>query len=79
MPRTIYERKDKKGFVTPGETKWLKGPLNHLMEINYNNISGFINKNVAKKVISDYDKGDLKKASLVWRIAAINDWIKCNT
>ncbi|MEY2923526.1 MAG: hypothetical protein RLZZ337_66 [Bacteroidota bacterium] len=27
LPSDIYERKDKKGFVTPGELRWAKGPL----------------------------------------------------
>jgi asparagine synthase (glutamine-hydrolysing) len=27
LPPEIYARKDKKGFVTPGEFKWVKGPL----------------------------------------------------
>jgi asparagine synthase (glutamine-hydrolysing) len=27
LPSEIYKRKDKKGFVTPGEFKWVKGPL----------------------------------------------------
>lgn len=27
LPTSVYERKDKKGFVTPGEVKWVKGAL----------------------------------------------------
>lgn len=27
LPEQIYERKDKKGFVTPGEKSWVEGPL----------------------------------------------------
>lgn len=27
LPAAVYERKDKKGFVTPGEVKWVKGAL----------------------------------------------------
>ena len=25
LPKAVYERKDKKGFVTPGEILWLNG------------------------------------------------------
>ncbi|RME18789.1 MAG: asparagine synthase (glutamine-hydrolyzing), partial [Bacteroidetes bacterium] len=32
LPKSIYERKDKKGFVTPGEIKWLRGPLKYLID-----------------------------------------------
>ena len=27
LPDAIYKRKDKKGFVTPGEKRWVQGPL----------------------------------------------------
>jgi asparagine synthase (glutamine-hydrolysing) len=27
LPSSVYERKDKKGFVTPGEISWVNGPL----------------------------------------------------
>ena len=35
LPNDIAFRKDKQGFTTPGETKWLRGPLKHLLEVDY--------------------------------------------
>jgi len=75
LPKAVAERKDKKGFVTPGEVKWLRGPLNHLTEINYNNIP-FLRKTVVNRLMDDYKKGDNSKALLIWRIAALNYWIE---
>ena len=75
MPREIVGRKDKKGFVTPGEVRWLRGDLKHLLEIDYTNLP-FIDKSLTNKVISQFKKGDNSKASLVWRIASLNYWVK---
>lgn len=77
VPDTILNRKDKKGFVTPGEVKWLRGPLSHLLEIDYSKID-FISKNKAVKIIDDFKAGNNKNANLVWRIAILNYWIKLN-
>jgi hypothetical protein len=32
LPAAVAARKDKKGFVTPGEVKWLRGPLKYLLD-----------------------------------------------
>jgi asparagine synthase (glutamine-hydrolysing) len=78
LPQAIYERKDKKGFVTPGEVKWLNKPLRHLLDINFSNLE-FLNTTNAKKILDDYKKGDLSNAKMVWKIASINHWIQKNT
>jgi asparagine synthase (glutamine-hydrolysing) len=75
LPPEIYHRKDKKGFVTPGEINWLRGPLSNLLELNYNELY-FLDKKAVKKIIEDYRKGDNKNAKLVWRVATLNYWLK---
>jgi asparagine synthase (glutamine-hydrolysing) len=75
LPEAIVNRKDKKGFVTPGETKWLRGPLNHLMDINYSNLS-FLRKDLVKSIMGKHSKGDNSKSVLAWRIATLNYWIQ---
>lgn len=75
LPEAIVNRKDKKGFVTPGETKWLRGPLNHLMDINYANLL-FLRKDLVKNIMEKHAKGDNSKSVLVWRIATLNYWIQ---
>jgi asparagine synthase (glutamine-hydrolysing) len=75
MPDEITNRKDKKGFVTPGENKWLRGPLKHLLEIDYSQLD-FLQTNKVKALVDGYIKGDNTNAVMVWRIATLNYWIK---
>jgi asparagine synthase (glutamine-hydrolysing) len=75
LPKTIEERKDKKGFVTPGENKWLRGPLKHLIDDNFK-VPDFLKKDVVTNIISQYRQGDNSKAQLAWRLAVLNYWLK---
>lgn len=75
MPKAITERKDKKGFVTPGENKWLRGPLKHLLEIDYDVLS-FLNIERTKAIVNQYKDGNNANAVLVWRIATLHYWLK---
>ncbi len=75
LPEAIVNRKDKKGFVTPGESKWLRGPLKHLLELDYNQLD-FLQKSKVKSIVEAYLNGDNSKAVLVWRIATLNYWLK---
>ena len=75
LPFSIYNRKDKKGFVTPGEVKWLRGPLSFLLEADFSNLD-FLDQKKVKSVMDDYKKGNNKNAILVWRIAVLNYWMK---
>lgn len=77
LPDSIVARKDKKGFVTPGEVKWLRGPLKHLIESDFSLLRG-MKKGVIDNVISDFKKGDNRYANLVWRLAVLNYWIRRN-
>jgi len=75
LPNAVYERKDKKGFVTPGEVKWLNGPLKFLLEIDYEQFH-WMNKTKLKETVERYKKGDTSRAAFVWRLAATNYWMK---
>jgi asparagine synthase (glutamine-hydrolysing) len=75
LPEAIVNRKDKKGFVTPGETKWLRGSLNHLTDIDYSNLP-FLRKDMVKRIIEEYRNGDNSKSVLIWRIASLNYWVE---
>jgi asparagine synthase (glutamine-hydrolysing) len=74
MPSEIVNRRDKKGFVTPGETKWLRGPLSHLLDIRYEDFP-FLRKDVTERIIKAHKAGDNSLSTLVWRIATLNYWI----
>ncbi len=75
MPDAIVERKDKKGFVTPGEVKWLRGPLKHLLDQSFMDID-FIKTEKASQLIKDFKAGDNRYANLVWRLVVLNWWLK---
>lgn len=75
LPKAVYERKDKKGFVTPGEVKWLNGPLKFLLDIDYNNFD-WMQKDKLKAEVERYKNGDTSKAAFVWRLACTDYWMK---
>lgn len=76
LPNDIVNRMDKKGFVTPGEVKWLRGPLHFLLnDMDYSNLN-MLNTKQCKKIIDDYNKGDNSNAKIVWRLATLNLWLK---
>jgi asparagine synthase (glutamine-hydrolysing) len=74
LPEAIANRKDKKGFVTPGEIKWLRGPLSFLIEQDFSKID-FLEKEKVNRLITDFKAGDNKQANLVWRIAVLRYWL----
>lgn len=76
LPEAVANRKDKKGFVTPGEAKWLRGPLKHLLEDDFTPLNQWINPYELKKLIYNYQKGDNKQAKLLWRLIMLNLWLK---
>jgi asparagine synthase (glutamine-hydrolysing) len=75
LPESIANRKDKKGFVTPGEIKWLRGQLRFLIDEDFRDLD-FIRHDKAGKVLDDFRKGENKYANLVWRLAVLNYWVK---
>ena len=75
LPQAVYERKDKKGFVTPGEVRWLNGPLRHLLEIDYSRLS-FMDVDKVKTEVERYKQGDISNAQFVWRISNLHYWLK---
>ncbi len=73
IPDPIAKRKDKKGFVTPGEIKWLRGPLRFLLDADLKNLDALDQKKI-KEVIDRFKKGDNSQANFVWRILVFNYW-----
>jgi asparagine synthase (glutamine-hydrolysing) len=73
LPEKVYARMDKKGFVSPGEVQWLRGPLRHLLEKPLQEFEG-INFKKALRIIDNYKKGDDTHARLAWRLVMLNDW-----
>ena len=75
LPADIAFRKDKQGFTTPGETKWLRGPLKHLLEVDYSMLDTMDVKKV-KSLIADYKAGNNAYAKLVWKTVTFAYWMK---
>jgi asparagine synthase (glutamine-hydrolysing) len=74
LPDAIADRKDKKGFVTPGEVKWLRGPLKHLLEQDFGHLD-FLNQTKVKQVVDAFKAGDNTHATLVWRLVVLRYWM----
>lgn len=74
LPEEIRARQDKKGFVTPGENKWLRGPLKHLLDIDFSDYP-FVDSKKAHHAIMAYQQG---KGSpiLAWRLMTLYHWLK---
>ncbi|MBK8628517.1 MAG: hypothetical protein IPN86_24090 [Saprospiraceae bacterium] len=75
LPEKIFLRKDKIGFVTPGEVKWLRNELKYLVDTNFNDIPN-LNSNKAKKITKSFMEGDNSNSKLIWRLANMQKWIK---
>ncbi|HLP50829.1 MAG TPA: asparagine synthase (glutamine-hydrolyzing) [Chitinophagales bacterium] len=75
LPKAIAERKDKKGFVTPGEVQWLNGPLKFLLDINYEQFH-WLKADKLRETVEQYKRGDTSKAKFVWRLACADYWLK---
>ncbi|MEO8665135.1 MAG: asparagine synthase (glutamine-hydrolyzing) [Ignavibacteria bacterium] len=75
LPKKITERRDKKGFVTPGEVHWLRGYLSHLLDIDYSRLD-FIDKKKTQALLSDFKNGNNRHSSTIWRLAMLNRWMK---
>ena len=58
--------KDKKGFVTPGEVKWLRGPLKFLLEDDFRKLD-HLHHQKTTKLIADFKAGENVHANLVWQ------------
>ena len=75
MPDAIVNRKDKKGFVTPGEVKWLRGPLSHLVDTKLENLD-FLDRSKLMPFLDAFKKGDNSKANFIWRLVVLDYWCK---
>lgn len=79
LPDEIRNRRDKKGFVTPGETRWLRGSLRGIVAADQAvQLQGLRPKRV-NALLEAFRKGDNRHAVLVWRISALNEWLKQHT
>lgn len=77
LPDVTVNRTDKKGFVTPGEIRWLRGPLMHITsQVKPDDFPEFLNRKKLNDIMTEYRKGSNAKALFVWRIVCLHYWLK---
>ena len=77
LPPAILSRRDKQPFYGGEGAKWLKGPLRHMTEgLTYLDGLGVVSGREVWRLMQDFKDGDQSNAWLVWRIAALNYWLK---
>ena len=77
LPRKIYARNDKMGFVTP-EDVWIKeNPVWFTNELTaaVDNSKGFINKSVLNRV-NEVINEKVKFDFILWRAIAFGRWLR---
>ncbi len=80
VPKEILERKDKVGFLAPGEQFWLRNEMKIFME-NLLNSSDFNNRSIynhklIKEEYKKYLKGKSTYANTLWQIMALEIWFR---
>lgn len=75
LPDMVRLRKDKKGFVTPGEVRWLRNDMADLLDFSQSQIPDLDFKKV-KLAVDEFIKGNNQHAKILWRLANLNYWIK---
>ena len=75
LPRAILERKDKQGFVGGEMTRWLRGPLKHLIEspMTFDGLD-VVNEREARGILQKFREGDDRMALWAWKLATLNYW-----
>lgn len=80
VPEEIMNRKDKVGFLAPGEHFWLRNEMKPYME-NLLNSNEFINRDIYNHqfIRNEYKKylnGNPTYANMLWQIMALEIWFK---
>ena len=80
VPKEIMERKDKIGFLAPGERFWMRGEMKPMIDslfhsAEFKNRSIFNQKLILEKW-NEYQAGNDKNASLLWQVMALELWFR---
>jgi asparagine synthase (glutamine-hydrolysing) len=73
LPKSIAGRKEKQPFLGGEMQRWLRGPLKHLLEEDFSQLS-MLDQKTMKRVLTEYKSGNEVNALLVWRLAVFNYW-----
>ena len=76
-PNSVLSRIDKKGFTTPGEVKWLSGPLAFLLEMDsLRGLETLFKMEEIEKLVLEFKAKKYDNAHLLWRLVSLNEWLK---
>lgn len=75
LPKSISRRRDKQPFLGGEMVRWLRGPLKFLLEADFSQLS-ILDRGKTKRLLEEHQNGDDSNAMLVWRIAALNYWLR---
>lgn len=75
VPNAVLDRKDKTGFITPGDTRWLRGPLSHLLDGPWSITDDIINAKHITELIAAFRAGDNRNSLLLWRLTMLRQWL----
>lgn len=76
-PDSILSRTDKRGFTTPGETKWLRNQLIHLLEVdNFKYLKDICDMPKVHRLVKIFKSGKINESANLWKLATLNEWMK---
>ncbi len=75
IPDAIYHRQDKKAFNTPGEVKWLRGPMAHMLDFS-DATYDLVDRKKVDGLVQEFKAGSDRHAKMIWRLAMLDHWLK---
>lgn len=82
VPKEITERKDKIGFLSPGENIWMRNELKPFADDIFNSSSfrnrEFLDQKIIQQEYLKYKNGDQKHAKKLWHLLTLELWIRQN-
>jgi asparagine synthase (glutamine-hydrolysing) len=75
LPKPIATRMRKQPFFGSEACAWLRGPLRHLIERNFDfDRVPILDPVKVKELLATFGSGDNSHTGLVWKLATLNDW-----
>jgi asparagine synthase (glutamine-hydrolysing) len=80
VPQEILDRRDKVGFLAPGEHFWLRGGMKDMASALFVSRTflerGIYDHKKIQAAWNSYQNGDNRYSSIVWKVIALETWFK---
>ncbi len=73
LPEMVSNRKDKKGFTTPGAL-WLRTDMKFLLDQDFSKLE-MLDQNKIQSLIKEFKAGNNNLAHILWRVGGLNYWL----